>query len=459
VNVINQFSILKLRKKRLIPQPEKNIYKATKLNLQLMNEEAGIRFNNFVPIRNVNFRLVKDEETGIESLILDGIAHSYKRNLKQFIIPQTAARKAVRRFNANLDAGRIHQVWIDHAYANFFAVGTPSEKVIGHVEKLKAPDEGLKYILNLNTEHPSQIHKAILRRDIGGISIGADVKRENIICSVDNAPFVSQDCDHYIGQKLDNGKIVGAIVNDYELDELTVTAKPADLDSTINFSAFTIDAEGKKIADVSKITFINDEQLDESFKSVENKDKVDTNMTTDVKDQTDPNLIGRDEVANLISDAVKGVSDGFETKLNESFDKINQYITKESEDKEALVLAEKTTLVDKILSDTKEFEKDELLTFDISILKKLQKNFTKDVSGSAPNHGQARVGNDELGNEGERFTLSKADKKAWLRMKLGWKPEAPAHIVRKVRARMNGDENEDSEEFRAYLATKYGDDK
>jgi len=426
-----------------------------------MNEEAGIRFNNFVPIRNVNFKLIKDEETGIESLILDGIAHGYKRNLKQFIIPQTAARKAVRRFNANLEAGRIHQVWIDHAYANFFAVGTPSEKVIGHVEKLKAPDEGLKYILNLNTEHPSQIHKAILRRDIGGISIGADVKRENIICSVDNAPFVSQDCDHYIGQKLDNGKIVGAIVTDYDLDELTVTAKPADLDSTINFSAFTIDAEGKKIADVTKVTFINDEpmQSDESFKSVENKDKVDTNMTTDVKDQTSPS---KDEVANLISDAVKGVSDGFEEKFNATFSKIDAYITKETEEKEALVLAEKTQLIDSILSVNKEFEKDELLTFDISILKKFQKNFAKEVSGSSPepNSGLARVGLDENDGSGDRFTLSKADKKAWLRMKLGWTPEAPAHIVRRVRARMNGDENQDGEEFRAYLATKYnGDDQ
>jgi len=423
-----------------------------------MNEEAGIRFNNFVPIRHVNFRLVKDEESGIESLILDGIAHSYKRNLKQFIIPQSAARKAVRRFNANLDAGRIHQVWIDHAYANFFSVGTPSEKVIGHVEKLKAPDEGLKYILNLNTEHPSQIHKAILRRDIGGISIGADVKREHIICSIDNAPFISQECDHYIGQKLDNGKVVGAIIQEYELDELTVTAKPADLDSSINFSAFTVDGKGKKIADVSKITFIQDES-DESFKSVNNKDKVDRNMTDDVNDQTNPSSLSEEQVVNLISDAVKGVSDGFEEKLNASFDKINQYIVKETEEKEALVLVEKTALVDKILLDSKEFDKDELLAFDISILKKLQKSFTKDASGSSINSGDARVGDDNLDGDGERFVLSKADKKAWLRMKLGWTAEAPAHIVRKVRARMNGDDSEDTEEFRAYLATKYGEDE
>ncbi len=101
-----------------------------------MSDENSFRLNNFIPLSDIRFEFTEDEGTDVKHLYLEGIAHGFKVNLKHIKIREGATRKAVRRFNKEQKEGRIHQVWIDHAYMNFFGTA-PSEKVIGHVDDYK----------------------------------------------------------------------------------------------------------------------------------------------------------------------------------------------------------------------------------------------------------------------------------------------------------------------------------
>ena len=75
-----------------------------------MFDENSIRLSNFIPLSNIHFEFTEDQDTDVKHLFLKGIAHGFKPNLRFIKIRQTATRKAVRRFNAEQKAGRIHQV-------------------------------------------------------------------------------------------------------------------------------------------------------------------------------------------------------------------------------------------------------------------------------------------------------------------------------------------------------------
>lgn len=431
-----------------------------------MSDENSIRLSNFIPLSNIHFEFTEDQDTGVKHLYLKGIAHGFKPNLKYIQIRQTATRKAVRRFNTEQKAGRIHQVWIDHAYISFLATA-PSEKVIGHVDEYKFSEkEGAKFKMDINPDHPSQIHKAILRRDIDGISIGADVKREDLYCSVDGNNMFGDDCEHYVGQKLENGKFVLMEVDDYSLDELTVTAKQADpegkvhfselsgnADSTITFSLDTYDKDGKLVDLGIKL---QKDIVGESLKNTEKYNEVDTNMTGKGDVDNDPSNENKGVPLDKFNELVDTV-----TKLSASADASNSALVdylKSQEKKEAdALLAQKKEIVNRIIALNKDFGEEELLALDVSYLEKLEKAILpaseEDENDLNQSFGTAQMGRDEAGKD--KIKLSRADIKAWTRFRMGYKTaQAPKHIQAKVRARLNGETYAGEDSFVAYLMEK-----
>jgi len=435
-----------------------------------MSNENSIRLSNFIPLSNIHFELTEDKDTGVKHLFLEGIAHGFKPNLKFIQIRKTATRKAVRRFNAEQKAGRIHQVWIDHAYINpsFLGNPTPTEKVVGHVNDYKFSEkEGAKFKMDINPDHPSQIHKAIMRRDIDGISIGADVKKEDLYCSIDGNNIFGDDCEHYVGQKLDDGKFVLMEVDDYTLDELTVTAKQADpegkvhfsdlsgyTDSTITFSLDTYDTDRKFVEQGVKL---QKDIQGESLKNTNKYDKVDTNMTG----QADVGNDHTDEKSEVTLDKFNELVDTV-TTMKQSVDKstsaVESYFkAQEQKEKDALI-AQKSVIVTRIMAKNKDFGEDELLALDVSYLEKLEKAILPpsddDENVTNTSFGTAQVGRDDKVKS--KITLNRDDIKAWARLKMGYKtPKAPSHIVAKVKARLNGEEVDiGNESFVAYLLDK-----
>jgi len=432
-----------------------------------MSDENSIRLSNFIPLSNIHFEFTEDKDTGVKHLFLKGIAHGFKPNLKYIKIRQTATRKAVRRFNAEQKAGRIHQVWIDHAYINPFGTSTPTEKVVGHVDDYKFSEkEGAKFKMDINPDHPSQIHKAILRRDIDGVSIGADVKRDDLYCSICNNNMFGDDCEHYMGQKLDSGKIVHMEVDDYSLDELTITAKQADpegkiafselsndTDYTVTFSLDTYDKTGKLI---EKGVKLQKDIRGESLKNTNKYDKVDTNMTgqADVdndhaKEKSDVDI----KVSNL-ENAINAIKQSVDKSNSALEDYLKAQVSKENDN----LLAQKRVIVTRIIAKNKDFGEEELLALDVSYLEKLEKAILpaveEDEGLKNTSFGQAQVGRDDKPKS--NLVLSRDDIKAWMRLRMGYKtPAAPKEIQAKVRARLNGESYDAGEgSFVAYLMNK-----
>lgn len=446
----------------------RNIYKRRKLCFIRMTGE-NIRFSNFIPLSNLRIEFKTDEETGTKHLYLSGIAHGYKTNLKHIKIRKSGTKKAVNRFKRQKDNGRIFQMWIDHAYINPFGTSTPSEKVIGHVEKYEYSDEGALFKVDINPDHPSQIHKAILRRDIDGISIGADVKKEDLFCSIDGKQMFSDNCSHFTGQKLNNGKIVEMEVDDYRLDELTATAKQADLeakikfselnnnyDSSIMFSLNVYDDNNKLVEEGIKLKKSN---LGESLKKIKKYDKDDRKMTQetseDVQSENSTEMVSKDEFNQLV-DTVSTIKQSVENSNNV----LVEYLKEQKQKDADVLLSQKKEVVDKILSKSEEFGEDELLVFDYDQLVKLEKMIKSPILPDSSDRvnqtfGSAVVDNDDKRNK--NITLSKEDIKAWVRLKMGFSPEAPKHIQAKVRARLEGTDYKDEKAnmlFMEYLNKK-----
>jgi len=428
-----------------------------------MSEQQSLRLTNFIPLSKLNFKLEEDDDTGVRHLYLSGLAHGYKRNLKNIKIRQGAAQKAARRFAREQDAGRIHQVWIDHAYINPFGTSTPTEKVVGHVDKIDPSDEGQNFDMDINPDHPSQIHLAILRRDIDGISIGADVKHEWLYCSVDGKQMFSGDCEHYPGQKLDGGRVVLMEVDDYILDELTVTAKQADpegrvafsqlndVDATLTFSLDTYDEKGKLIR---KGVEVIKSSSDETFKNPEKQIKVDRDMTKEADSEQETPQVTSDAF-NQLKDIVQSMA----TSSKESSDRFDKYLQAQEQRETAMLEAEKKEKIDVLLKSTDAFNEEDLLAFSNSHLDKLIKAFKTSAKGNKDSNnsgfGAAKVvqTEDELGED--KMELTRDDIKAWMRLKMGYKtPQAPKHIQRKVRARLNGDINQSDDAFLQYMLDK-----
>lgn len=433
-----------------------------------MSEQNSIRLSNFIPLSNIKFEFTEDEDTGVKHLFLKGIAHGFKPNLKFIQIRKTATRKATRRFNAQQKAGRIHQVWIDHAYTNPYANSTPTEKVIGHVDEYKfSDDEGAKFKMDINPDHPSQIHKAILRRDIDGVSIGADVKREDLYCSVDGNNMFSDDCEHYMGQQLDNGKFVLMEVDDYTLDELTITAKQADLegkvnlsqmseivDATITFSLDAYDKEGKIIKSGLKL---QKDVQGESLKNTEKYDKDEKNMPEQDNVDNDHENVKSDVTLDKFNQLVDAV-----TTIKQSVDANNSaltdYLQAQKKKDDDILISQKTEIVNRIIAKNKDFGKEELLVLELSYLEKLEKAITpastEDKSVTNTSFGTALAGREDDVTK-SKFQLSREDKKAWARLRMGYKtPQAPKHIQARVRARLNGETYAGEDSFIAYLMDK-----
>lgn len=425
-----------------------------------MSETNSIKLSNFIPLSSIDIQFKEDEDTGVKHLYLKGIAHGFKTNLKHINISQSATRKAVRKFNADQKAGRIHQIWIDHAYINpaFLGNATPSQHVIGHVDDYKFSEkEGAKFVMDINPDHPSQIHKAILRRDINGVSIGASIKKEDLMCSIDGKELMGDDCEHYWGQKLDSGEVVVMNVENYDLDELTVTAKQADPEGLINLSdptlTFTLDAYDKDGKIIENGLVIQKNIEGESLKNAKKYDRVDTNMTKEA------------DVDNDIANDKSGVTlDKFNTlvdtvgKIQASADASNsallKYLKAQEQKEDDKLVAQKQDIVNRIIAKSKEFSAEELLKLDVSYLEKLERAIVPveklEVNQS---FGSAQI-IDTDGEPTEKLTLSREDKKAWMRIRMGLSPEAPKHIQAKVRARLNGESYNGNDKFLQYLLDK-----
>ena len=337
--------------------------------------------------------------------------------------------------------------------------------------------EGAKFKMDINPDHPSQIHKAILRRDIDGISIGADVKRENLYCSVDGKNMFGDECEHYIGQKLDDGKVVLMEVDDYSLDELTVTAKQADpegkinfselsnnnYDSSITFSLDTYDKEGKLVE--RGINLQKDIQ-GESLKNAKKYDRVETNMDgqADVDNDKSSTKSSISETKfNQLVDTVAAIKQSVEASSETSKasnDALAKYLQAQDDKDAEVILRSKQEIVNRITAKSKEFSDEELLKLDLDYLTKLEKAIVPVVKAKVnQTFGEARVpDDDEL--SGDKLQLSRGDIKAWFRFRLGYKtPEAPKHIQARVRARLDGEVINGEDSFLQYLMDKGENDK
>jgi len=425
-----------------------------------MSETNSIKLSNFIPLSNIDIQFKEDDDTGVKHLYLKGIAHGFKTNLKNINISQSATRKAVRKFNADQKAGRIHQIWIDHAYINpaFLGNATPSNHVIGHVNDYKFSEkEGAKFTMDVNPDHPSQIHKAILRRDINGVSIGANVKKEDLICSEDGNQLMGDDCDHYWGQKLDSGKVVIMNVENYELDELTVTAKQADPEGLINLSdpslSFTLDAYDKDGKVIENGLIIQKDTEGESLKNAKKYDRVDTNMTKEA-DVDNDHANDKSEVTldkfNKLVDAVADIKQS----VGNSNDALVSYLKLQEQKETDKLTVEKQDIVSRIVAKSKEFNTEELLKLDKNYLEKLERAIvpTEELEVNQ-SFGSAQV-IDEAGSNKEKLTLSREDIKAWTRVRMGLSPEAPTHIQAKVKARLSGESYNEDDKFLQYLLDK-----
>lgn len=431
-----------------------------------MSNENSIRLSNFIPLSNLRFEFTEDQDTGVKHLYLEGIAHGFEANLKHIKIRQGATRKAVRRFNAEQKAGRIHQVWIDHAYINpsFLGNPTPSQYVIGHVDEYGFKEkEGARFKMDINPDHPTQIHKAILRQDIDGVSIGADVKKENLYCSIDDKNIFSDECEHTIGEKLENGETVGMEVDDYSLDELTVTAKQADPDAKIRFSelsnnkmdssiTFSLDTYDKNRELIEKgINFQKDKG--ESLKKIKKYDRVDTNMTEQASVDNDKSIESAVslEKFNQLVDAVDNMKQSMETNSNA----LVSYLQVQEQEKADTLLTQKREIVVKIMAKSKEFSEEELLKLELNYLNKLEKAIVPIVEAELnQTFGTAHVPKDDEDAK-NKLELSRDDIKTWMRLKMGFKtPKAPKHIRAKVKARLNGESINGDDTFLQYLLDK-----
>ncbi len=426
-----------------------------------MSETNSIKLSNFIPLSNIDIQFKEDEETGTKHLFLKGVAHGFKTNLKYILIRQSATRKAVRRFNAEQKAGRIHQIWIDHAYINPFGTSTPSEKVIGHVDTYSSDDKGANFAMDINPDHPSKIHQAILRRDINGVSIGANVKREDLICSIDGNQIMGDECEHYWGQKLENGDRVVMEIDDYSLDELTVTAKQADPDGVINLSniadatlTFSLDAYDKEGKLIENGLVIQKDIQGENLKNTKKYDKDDTNMTGQAGSDNDK----ADEKSGVSLDKFDQLVDTV-SKIKASTDASNvallSYLQAQENKEKDTLLAQKTEIVSRIIAKNKDFGEDELLALELSYLQKLEKAIipAEDTDNINQSFGVAQI-TDDVGEPAKELKLNRADVKAWMRVRMGLTPEAPKHIQAKVKARLNGESYNGDDRFLQYLLDK-----
>jgi hypothetical protein len=140
--------------------------------------------------------------------------------------------------------------------------------------------------------------------------------------------------------------------------------------------------------------------------------------------------------------------------VDNSNDALAVYLRNQEEKENNKLTAQKQELVSKIIAKSKEFSEEELLKLDLNYLEKLEKAIVP-VEEPEQNQGfgSARIV-DEAGKDTEKIELSRDDIKAWLRLKMGFKAEAPKHIQAKVRARLNGEVYDGSESFIQYLVEK-----
>jgi len=433
-----------------------------------MFNENSIRLSNFIPLSNTKLEFTEDEGTDVKHLFLEGIAHGFKTNLKFIQIREGATRKAVRRFNAEQKAGRIHQVWIDHAYANFFGSSTPTEKVIGHVNDYGYTKNGARFKMDINPDHPSKIHLAVMRKDIDGISIGADVNHKDLYCSICKAPMYGEDCNHYAGQKLENGDRVIMEVDDYSLDELTITAKQADpdgkinlselnnekVDSTITFSLDVYDTDGKIVENGMKL---QKDIQGETLKKIKKYDEVDTKMTKQADVDNNKAVEGSNVTLDKFNQLVDAVANIKQSVDNNNTAMANYLQAQEQKENDTL-LAQKSDVVNKIMAKSKEFSKEELLTLELSYLEKLEKAIIpveEKTDSLNQSFGNAILPKEEFSDADKNLKLSRDDVKAWMRLKMGFKtPQAPVHIRSKVRAGLYGDVDQTDDTFLQYLLGK-----
>jgi len=273
----------------------------------------------------------------------------------------------------------------------------------------------------------------------------------------------SGDCEHYPGQKLDGGRVVLMEVDDYILDELTVTAKQADpegrvafsqlndVDATLTFSLDTYDEKGKLIR---KGVEVIKSSSDETFKNPEKQIKVDRDMTKEADSEQETPQVTSDAF-NQLKDIVQSMA----TSSKESSDRFDKYLQAQEQRETAMLEAEKKEKIDVLLKSTDAFNEEDLLAFSNSHLDKLIKAFKTSAKGNKDSNnsgfGAAKVvqTEDELGED--KMELTRDDIKAWMRLKMGYKtPHAPKHIQRKVRARLNGDINQSDDAFLQYMLDK-----
>lgn len=429
-----------------------------------LEHETFMRVQNFIDINDLKFTFSKDEETGIESLKMSGIAHSLKPNKKKVIFTKGAVQFAVNHFNKEQKKrnAKTKKVWIDHAYINQFGTATPSSNIIGQVDALDEHNKGLFYEADINTLHPSQIHIALVRKDIDGVSVGVDIERDYIKCSIDGEKLFSDDCDHVWGMTY-AGEEALARIERYYFDELSVTGIPADEESTTNIQfSDNIDIDKKlfkkKVGD----------NFSETFKSDLNQDNGEDNMTGETETPS-PNseFDGENPSLSVTANDIEGVATvedlnsvkGEVSTMSQKMDKVLSFIENQQKEKVAQQEAEKLALVKSLLNQTDEFNEDELKTFSIETLKGLERVASRSNKDSQhETYGMTSVNHgDRYGFQDQSQELPKDVVKAWFRTKLGWNPEAPKSIQRKVRATLDGVRENDNEAFRQWMEGKYGE--
>ena len=365
------------------------------------DNNGSFRLTQFIPMDKMTFD--ESSEDGDDTFTFSGVAHAYDKNLKHIILTKEGATFAAKNFGKGRN-GKNHKLYLDHAYiAQGFGTAVPSLGVVGQVRAIQADDKkGLMYDADINTKHPYQIHHAVKRGDVDGVSVGIDINRKDVFCSECENQIFSSKCDHYIGERLDanSTKTVLGVVKKYLFDELSLTAQPADTKSTIRLSLNGSDGD-------STIEDLNKEKA-EMFKSQFNKKKSVNSMTNEGQKDTKTK---EEYVSKVDFEEMKATL----SELSKSVGNVGTILKAQSDESQLRLNAEKENVIVKILAKPDaDFSKEELMTFGIDSLRKIEK-ITGVTEGTAPT-GKTHVQNADIGDEGtEKFVLSREQKKAWAR--------------------------------------------
>ena len=307
-----------------------------------MTSEFNITLVNKTPMT-----LSKNKENDV---IVEGIAVSNDINVRSLIITRDAMTSAVQRFKKDV---RKPKVLIDHEY--------DTTNVVGRVLNLNVADDGLRFKISLNPDHPSGIYKAIERGDVDAVSIGALVS--SIKCSICGGEIL--ECDHELGLKYDNKMAIG-LVGDMHLKELSITAFPADENALIKdviAVVQSINASKKSIASVEspikKVTEIDPKYI--SITSTGTDSNFDISTIPVFKGTTsdgDTVILKYDENTNTykISEKFinnKKVSESDIIMTNENSTEKNEVISQEKP-QENLILQ---SALEKLATENKELER------------------------------------------------------------------------------------------------------